>query len=375
MNNQELDSRTMETAESSGLHGRHTAGKTERGFFVGQSTKSLGHRDGPDGFAVIPLNLIWLALSAGLLLIPGVARAQQYSFQIISFPGDTFTQLLGINDADAFFPVIAGYHGATINKGFTLNLGPPVFTPENFPNSVQTQVTGINDSANTGGFYVDNCGVNHGFLNINGNFSTVDFPGTTFNQVLGLNNTGQAAGYWQTPGGFDTPFVFNPFLPPGGQFSLIPNLLPGVSAQATDINNKQELTGFFVGGNGFLSSAGKLTMLSFPGATETMAVGLNDLEQVVGAYTDAMGHVHGFIYTNGVFTTVNVPFPLGPDTIVNGINNFGDIVGFFQEVPNGNTAVGFVGTPVPEPSSLSLLALGSTSLIGVCILRRRRSFR
>jgi len=150
---------------------------------------------------------------------------------------------------------------------------------------------------------------------------------------------------------------------------------PGVSAQATDINNKQELTGFFVGGNGFLSSAGKLTMLSFPGATETMALGLNDLDQVVGAYTDAMGHVHGFIYTNGVFTTVNVPFPLGPDTIVNGINNFGDIVGFFQEVPNGNTAVGFVGTPVPEPSSLSLLALGSTSLIGVCILRRRRSFR
>jgi hypothetical protein len=37
-----------------------------------------------------------------------------FHFQTISFPDDTFAQLLGINDSD----MIAGYHGATVNKGF-----------------------------------------------------------------------------------------------------------------------------------------------------------------------------------------------------------------------------------------------------------------
>ena len=39
--------------------------------------------------------------------------------------------------------------------------------------------------------------------------------------------------------------------------------------------------------------------------------------------------------------------------------------------------VGFVGSPiaVPEPSFLSMLALGYTSLIGMCILRSRRPLR
>jgi probable HAF family extracellular repeat protein len=302
----------------------------------------------------------------GLLLIPGAARAQ-YVFQDISFPPDTFTQLLGINDADDF----AGYHGLQINQGFTLNL-PNSFTSENFPNSAQTQVIGINNAGDTAGFYVDGAGTNHGFLNINGNFSTVDFNGTTLDQLLGLNNTRQATGYFQNSSGFQTAFIFNPFLPVGGQFSLLN--LPG-SGQATDINDKGQVSGFFAtagGDDGFLLSAGKLTTLSFPGATVTEASGLNNLGQVVGFYNDAMGNPHGFIYSGGVFTALNDPG--ATQTTVNGINNFGQIVGFALE-PNGNT-VGFVGSPlvVPEPSLLSLLALGSTALFGMCILHRRRAF-
>ena len=153
MNNQELISRTTE-AKSSALRGRHTAGRTDPGLFGGQSTRSMEHRSGPYGLGVMTFNIIWLALSAGLLLSPGVARAQEYSFQNIVFPGDTFTQLLGINDAN----VIAGYHGMDINKGFTLTLPSLTFTSENFPNSAQTQVTGINNAGETSGFYIDTGG-------------------------------------------------------------------------------------------------------------------------------------------------------------------------------------------------------------------------
>ena len=346
MNNQEQNSRTMEKSTRS----------------------SCGRRNEPYGYAFNALSKIWLALAVGFLLIPGVARAQQYVFENIAFPGDTFTQLLGINDAD----VIAGYHGQAINQGFTLTLGAPnIFTSENFPGSVQTQVIGINNLGNTSGFYIDSMGTNHGFLNISGIFSTVDFSGTTFDQVLGLNNTGQAAGYFQAPSGNQTAFVFNPFLPPGGQFT--PLNLPG-SGQATDINDKGQVTGFFAtatGDDGFLLSGGIRTTLSFPGASVTEALGLNNLGQVVGFYNDAMGNPHGFIYSGGVFTALNDPG--ATQTTVNGINNFGQIVGFALE-PNGNT-VGFVGAPlvVPEPSLLSLLALGSTALVGMCILRSRRS--
>ena len=124
MNHQELNSRTMEKSTRS----------------------SCGRRNEPYGYAFNALSKIWLALAVGFLLIPGVARAQQYVFENVAFPGDTFTQLLGINDSDT----IAGYHGQAINQGFTLVLGAPNnFTSENFPGSVQTQVTGINNLGNT----------------------------------------------------------------------------------------------------------------------------------------------------------------------------------------------------------------------------------
>src|SRR5579862_4637363 len=72
-----------------------------------------------------------------------------YRFETINDPvdppfmGATFTNLLGINN----FGDIAGFYGSgqagDPNKGFLLEHGH--FTPENFPNSAQTQMTGIND--------------------------------------------------------------------------------------------------------------------------------------------------------------------------------------------------------------------------------------
>ena len=94
---------------------------------------------------------------------------------------------------------------------------PDSFTTENFQGAVQTQVTGINNAGDTSGFYIDSGGVNHGFLQTNGNFSTVDFPGNPLvDQVLGLNNKGQAAGYFMT-GTQQTAFTFDPSLPVGTQ--------------------------------------------------------------------------------------------------------------------------------------------------------------
>ena len=145
-----------------------------------------------------------LRLAVFVCLSMSVLADTIYSFQTVNFPGDTFTQLLGINNSGT----IAGYHGSGAaghpNKGFTLIL-PNHFTSENFPGSVQTQVIGINNAGNTDGFYIDAAGVTHGFIDIHG--TSIDFPNSTsvLTQLLSLNDHNEAAGYWQNAAGTQFP--------------------------------------------------------------------------------------------------------------------------------------------------------------------------
>jgi hypothetical protein len=296
-----------------------------------------------------------LGFSMGLAIVfcaamSALANAAGFSFQTVIFAGDTFTQLLGIDD----FDVIVGYHGATVNKGIVFN-HPNTFTNVNFPASVQTQITGVNDNFKSSGFYIDSGGVTHGFLRTRGAvFSTVDYPGTGFNQLLGLNFHGQAVGYYADSPGFtvDHAYIYDQF---GGVFLLIVNPL-SVNSQATGINDLQQVCGFYVdaGGttHGFLLNFGTLTTLDYPGANFTQALGLNNNGQVVGVYSTNSGSppMHGFIYNIALnhFRTVDDPNGVNAGsstTTINGINNKSQIVGFYVDSV-GNTD-GFVGTPIP----------------------------
>ena len=96
-----------------------------------------------------------------------------YSFTTVDYPKDTFTQLLGINNAN----IVAGYHGASVNQGFTYNVATKTFTNENFPKSAQTQVIAINNKGKTAGFYIDAAGITHGFFAKSGVYTKIDFPG------------------------------------------------------------------------------------------------------------------------------------------------------------------------------------------------------
>ena len=125
----------------------------------------------------------------------------------------TFNQLLGINNRG----LIAGYFGSGAqghpNKGYLLSLrnNMPLFQAENFPNSVQTQVTGLNDRGVTVGFYstmntASMTNNNFGFYSWRGSFHSVNFPtphnaNPPVNQLLGVNDFGVAVGFYTDTAG------------------------------------------------------------------------------------------------------------------------------------------------------------------------------
>jgi probable HAF family extracellular repeat protein len=93
----------------------------------------------------------------------------------------------------------------------------------------------------------------------------------------------------------------------------------------------------------------------------TQPLGLNDQGQVIGTYNDMAGVAHGFLYSGGLFFTIDPPGSTA--TVLNGINNAGTIVGFFTDAEN-NT-IGIVVTP--EPAAFLLAGAG----LAVLFLRRR----
>jgi hypothetical protein len=148
-----------------------------------------------------------------------------------------------------------------------------------------------------------------------------------------------------------------------------------VSAQATDVNDTGEITGFNMTSpttsDGFLDIGGVFTMLDFPGSVFTQALGLNNAGQVVGDYVDAGGFMHGFVYyvATGTYQSVDDPNGIGTTTI-NGINDGGRLVGFYVDASHNTD--GFVGSPAPapEPGSLYLFGTGLAAVL-LKLLRRR----
>jgi hypothetical protein len=296
------------------------------------------------------------AMALGALAGPAAASppngSANYTYKSINNNTDpTFNQLLGINNSN----VIAGYYGSGApghpNKGYVVN--PPYaqsnFVKENFPGSVQTQVTGLDNIGISVGFWVDASGNNFGFVDNNGTFTTVGHPGSSnstpqVDQLLGVNDSETAVGFYTNSAGNNASYTYKI------QTQKFHDVkVPGSSSvTATAINNNGDVAGFDTnsGGNtvAFLQEgAGVPITLSFPGATATQAFGVNDGDEVVGAYTDTGGASQGFVWVPGFgFETVDDPFGVGT-TLINGVNDHGLLVGFYT-AGNGNTR-GMLATP------------------------------
>ncbi|MGP0105015.1 cadherin-like domain-containing protein [Rhodoblastus sp.] len=193
-------------------------------------------------------------------------------------------------------------------------------------------------------------------------FTTIDEPqaGTTFTVANGINDQGQIVGTYSggTPDGF---------LDDGGTFTTIDDPAATSGTQALGINNAGQIVGVSqVSGNGqivvrgFLYSDGAYTPISDPytGGPVSYAQGINDGGQIVGYYFDGFGGEHGFLYNAGVYTTIDDPLASDPagaqyaETRALGINDAGQIVGFYTDSAenfHGFLDVGGTFTTIDDP--------------------------
>ena len=203
-------------------------------------------------------------------------------------------------------------------RGFIYNCATTGLTQVLVPNSLNTFAACI--SGNTiGGWYYDKYGSQHGFLDNNGVFTTIDVlvSGATDTSICGISSNGKYVGTY------------------------------------SDVSSDEQ--GFFFDGAGFVT-------LSMPNVGPVFPSGI-DGNNIVGSYIDSSGNQHGFLDNNGVFTTIDVPIPGTNWTGINGISG-NEIVG---------TCSYGLGDPysfsreIPEPVAVTLFCFGA-----VVFFRRRR---
>jgi photosystem II stability/assembly factor-like uncharacterized protein len=114
-------------------------------------------------------------------------------------------------------------------------------------------------------------------------------------------------------------------------YGTYPNAIGGI----TQTGQVGEIVGYYddgVGGyHGFSYSGGGCTLIDYPGATRTLAMGVNNAGQIVGVYADQSSRYHGFL--NG---GAAIDYPGAASTYASGINDDGQVTGYYEPGSGGD---------------------------------------
>jgi len=166
------------------------------------------------------------------------------------------------------------------------------FSNVNAPGAAETDTYAVNDYGVIAGDYVDSSNVQHGMILNGKSLTSVDrqncqtSPGAGSIAFFGINNT-KGLGVTVVGWCFDT-------------------------AQNTEV--------------AFTYSNGQFISIDPTGSTATVAQGINDKGEVVGAYIDSGKVQHGFLFNGKQYTNLDVPNHTSPDAW--SINNKGLIAVF-----------------------------------------------
>jgi len=266
------------------------------------------------------------------------SRAVTYT--TVDVPGASET--LGVWDINNTGQMVGAYYDAAFQQhGFIDTNG--TFTTLDFPGATATQLHGINDSGQVVGLYCASDGTCHGFYYDGTTFTTIEPKNVMESSLEKINNSGQMAGWAEDLASVDHAFTYD------SSTSSFSSLRPprGDDGVAHGINNLGFVVGRYSVGStepAFLYGGGRYRQIAYPAANTTEAQDINDSGAVVGFLTlDSQRgtQYHGFLYQTGQF--VRFVFPGTSFTEALGINNAGMIVGLYGD--SSNIGHGFLRTP------------------------------
>jgi len=161
------------------------------------------------------------------------------------------------------------------------------FTTYDAPGAIQTWLTGVNNSGEIIGWYLDKSLNSHGFTLTNGKFKLLDDPNGNMNELFGINSSSDVVGMYSDP---------------------------CIEELCTE---------------GFVDRAGAFTNIGAPwfthppedDAPQSAAYGINDFGAIVGLAGDGFGGEVGFVVKDHKYRKIVVPKANGEYAA--GINNAG----------------------------------------------------
>ena len=165
------------------------------------------------------------------------------------------------------------------------------FTTVAFPGATYTEAWGINNAGQVVGEYSTGSGV-HGFLYQSGTYTDITVPGATYTQMRGIDNVGDMVGRFAVT-------KDHGLLISNGVLHVLN--APGASATyASGVNDIKRIVGYedIAGGTvGMADFRGNYIQITHPGSSNVQALGINNNLNAVGQYTDSQGVTHGFLIT------------------------------------------------------------------------------
>ena len=194
--------------------------------------------------------------------------------------------------------------------------------------------------------------------------TTFDYPGATQTYPFAINDRNEIAGFFYVSGeALSAGFTRTA----DGQLSE-PIVDPNDTHNTTDaygINNFGVVCGYFFGVDGFhgfLFSDGAYSQYDVPGSSETVLRGINDAGDLAGYYFAQGNAQKGFTSVGGVVTTINIPSGAGVDA--HQLNSANQVVGSYAD-ENSGVGYGFYSTrrgalkfPITVPGATSTYLYG-----------------
>lgn len=297
-------------------------------------------------------------LCAGALTtLPLPPAAATYVVTPFDVAGSSYTDVWDISDTGQLVGTAFTDHqfGYVYGSGSLLQLNGP--SGSAYSNALGISETGVVVGSWGDSNSPDTAPTGHGFVWQAGTYTTINVPfsGATDTSLRAISPDGRyVAGTYSSPDGSLRSFILdrstNSYTPVGqGTFDI-----------AQGINSAGQMVGSVNGGSTRQSfiydiGSGSTSYFSFADARSVSARAINDHGQISGwllTGASGSGHYVAWIGSSSGYQTIAVGAAGATSTIGEGMNNLGQVAGFWSDA-TGNSH-GFVATPAVDPVDTSV---------------------